>query len=274
MITLKRPDEIRQMRQTGELVVQAHRLVRNLLRPGTMTADIDGIIYEFFRQHEAVPVFHEVRHHTPFPAACCVSIDEQVVHAIPSERCLQKGQLVTIDTGCRWNGWCSDAAWTYSVGEMAPHHRKRELLNAGQTAIGILFEGLSQATTWSSVVRRMQSYVSRSGFTLVSAVMGHGIGRELHEDPQVPTAGATEMIGMSEMSGCGRCRNRDFRLEPGLVLTLEPVLTTGTGHTKTLSDGWTVVTCDGAPAVHFEITVAITEDGAVVLTDGLCENTD
>jgi len=239
------------MREAGRLVARAHQLVHQLIEPGRSLRDLDAAIVGLYRQRGAVPVFQEFSSNQGrFPAACCISVNEQVAHAIPNDRRLQSGDLVSIDTGCRLNGWCADAAWSYPVGEVAPS-RKR-LIQAGLDVLGAALDQCRSSRTWSEVAHTMVSSAAQSGFSLVEEFAGHGIGRELHEDPQL------------RVSDTG-----DICLEPGLVLAIEPVVNAGSRHVRQSADGWTLETADGLPSVHFEHTIALTDGGPEVLTEGV-----
>jgi len=258
VIILKSREEIERMRQAGRIVVRAHQVARSLLRPGTTTRELADAVERVLRSEGAEAVFRERGGRRAFPAACCVSVNEEVTHGVPGDRQLRAGDLVSLDVGCRWQGWCSDAAWTYSVG---PADAESDaLLQTGrkllQRAIELL--GDPEVGTWRDVVTRLENVVRARHLRLVEGFPGHGIGRELHEDPQVPLSvgGAGDRAGF-------------FQLRPGLVFTIEPILTNGNALTRVGPDGWSVVTADGRPAAHFEWTVAITDSGPDVLTAGL-----
>lgn len=255
MITLKSRREIELMRQAGRLVARAHQLVRQSLEPGLTTREVDAVVERLFEEHNATPLFKGVPGEVPFPAVTCISVNQQVVHGIPSDRKLQQGDIVSVDTGCRLNGWCGDAAWTYPVGEVDP--LKRRLLQVGEKTLNVAIRELPRRALWSQVAGMMEKTVKQAGFAVVEEFVGHGIGQEMHEDPQVPN-----FIGK-------KLREHDFRLEPGLVLAIEPMVNAGTKRVKILSDHWTVETADGKPSVHFEHTIALTSDGAEVLTEGV-----
>jgi methionyl aminopeptidase len=252
---LRSPREIAEMRKAGLLVWEAHRLAASMIRPGVTTAEIDAAIEDFFARHNAVPLFKGVPGHVPFPAVTCISINEQVVHGIPGPRRLAEGDLVSLDTGCKLNGWCGDAAATYPVGRVHPEVRR--LLDVTREVLDLAIKLTASRSRWSEVAREMQAYVKRHRFSVVEAFVGHGIGREMHEDPQVPN------FVSSHLRGGG-----DFQLVPGLVIAIEPMVNMGTKRVRTLSDHWTQVTADGRPSAHFEHTVAMTEFGPYVLTAG------
>ena len=252
MITLKRPREIQLMREAGRLVAKAHELVRGMVAPGVITRDIDLAVEKLFEEHGATPLFKGVQGKVPFPAVCCISVNEQVVHGIPGDRQLEEGDLLKVDTGCRLNGWCGDSAWTYAVGKV--DQVKQQLMEVGEANLKAAIEELGRNERWSQVALIMERMVKQAGFSVVEQFVGHGIGREMHEDPQVPNFVSPQL------------RRHDFRLEPGLVLAIEPMVNAGTKHVRVLSDHWTVETKDRKPSVHFEHTVALTEDGPYVLT--------
>lgn len=255
MITLKTPREIELIRETCRVVVKAHQLVSGMIEPGVKTKAIDAAVERLFAEEGATPLFKGVPGTVPFPAVTCISINEQVVHGIPGERELRQGDLVGIDTGCRLNGWCGDAAWTYPVGDV--DSLKQRLLEAGEATLNVAVEQMGRKRFWSQVAASMAREVRRRGFSVVEEFVGHGIGREMHEDPQVPNYTDEEL------------EKHDFPLEPGLVLAIEPMVNAGSREVYVLEDHWTVETEDGQPSVHFEHTVAMTTDGPLVLTDGV-----
>lgn len=252
MITLKRPREIELMREAGRLVAKAHQLVRGMLAPGVTTREIDAAVEKLFDEHGATPLFKGVQGKVPFPAVTCISINEQVVHGIPGDRRLVEGDLIKVDTGCRLNGWCGDAAWTYAVGKI--DQVKQHLMEVGEDNLKTAIKELGRNQRWSQVAQIMERMVKQAGFSVVEQFVGHGIGREMHEDPQVPNFVSPQL------------KRHDFRLEPGLVLAIEPMVNAGTKHVRVLKDHWTVETKDRKPSVHFEHTVALTENGPYVLT--------
>jgi methionyl aminopeptidase len=254
LIALKRPAEIELMRSAGRVVAEAHRLVRTLIAPGITTAEIDLAVERLFEQRGAQPLFKGVPGKVPFPAVCCISVNEEVVHGIPGNRALQAGDIVKVDTGCRLDGWCGDSAWTYAVGEVS--EECRELMRVGQENLELAIREMGRSERWSQVAEKMESHVRDSGFSVVEQFVGHGIGREMHEDPQVPNFVSKQLL------------RQDFRLVPGLVLAIEPMVNAGGKTVRILSDHWTVETRDKRPSVHFEHTVAITDQGPSILTDG------
>jgi methionyl aminopeptidase len=257
VIHLKSEREIAKMRRSGLAVWQAHQIARRLVAPGVTTAEIDAEIEAYFDKLGGEPLFKNYPHHNRgkprFPAVTCMSVNEEVVHGIPNKRRLKEGDILSLDTGVRINGWCGDAAVTYAVGEIDPEVQK--LLDATVGTLELAFELMHSKGKWSQIAREMAEYVADHGYSTVECFVGHGIGRKLHEDPQVPN-----FLGRA-LRGSG-----DFRIEPGLVIAVEPMVNMGTKRVKMLRDHWTQVTADGKPSAHFEHTIAVTDDGPRRLT--------
>ena len=257
MVNLKSMREIGLMRRAGLAVWQAHQIAAQMVRPGVTTAEIDDAIADHFAQLGAEPLFknypNSIRNKPPFPAVCCMSVNEAVVHGIPTSKPLVEGDILSLDTGCRLNGWCGDAAFTYPVGAISPQVQR--LLDATHGVLKLSIELMNSKSYWSAIAREMATYIGDHGFSTVECFVGHGIGREMHEEPQVPNFASRSLRG----SG-------DFRIEPGLVIAVEPMVNMGTKRVKMLADTWTQVTADGKPSAHFEHTVAITPDGPTLLT--------
>jgi len=241
------------MRKAGLVVWGAHQAAKSVVRPGATTAEIDAVIDEYFRRHSAVPLFKGVPGKVPFPASTCVSVNDEVVHGIPGRRRLKEGDIVSLDTGAKINGWCGDSAYTHPVGQVSPEVQR--LLDVTRGVLDLAIELMAVKTRWSEVAREMAAMVRENGFAVVENFVGHGIGREMHEEPQVPNFVSPQLK-----------RNHDFRLEPGLVIAVEPMVNMGTGQVDVLRDHWTVVTRDGLPSVHVEHTFAITREGVLVVT--------
>ncbi|TWU13856.1 Methionine aminopeptidase 1 [Symmachiella macrocystis] len=240
------------MREAGLVVARAHRAVGKIVSPGVSTRQIDDAVERVFAKHNATPLFKGVPGVVPFPAATCISVNDEVVHGIPSDRRLEEGDLVSVDTGCRLDGWCGDAAWTYAVGRV--DEEKQKLMAAGQSTLTTAIDELQRQQTWAGVAEVMESTVKDAGFSVVEELVGHGIGREMHEDPQVPNFVTPEL------------EEYDFELVPGMVLAVEPMLNAGTADVCLMDDHWTIVTADGRPSVHYEHTLAITAEGVRILT--------
>ena len=245
------------MRQAGICVWQAHQLVGQMVAPGVTTAEIDAVISEHFRQCGAEPLFRNYPHQNQgrpaFPAATCTSVNDEVVHGIPNDRPLPEGAIVSVDTGCRLNGWCGDAAVTYPLGRVSPSVQR--LLDVTLATLNLAYELMHTKPRWSQIAREMAQLVRDNGFSTVECFVGHGIGRQMHEEPQVPNFLSRSLRG----SG-------DFRIEPGLVIAVEPMVNMGTKRVKMHGDYWTQSTLDRKPSAHFEHTIAVTNDGPVLLT--------
>ncbi|MCL2305939.1 MAG: type I methionyl aminopeptidase [Planctomycetaceae bacterium] len=253
MITLKSEREIALMRKAGLVIWYAHRIAESWVKVGVTTQEIDAVIDRFFQDRDAQPLFKGVPGKVPFPAASCISINEEVVHGIPGARKLVEGDIVSIDTGCRLNGWCADAAETHPVGKISEPFQK--LLDVTQKSLQIAIHQLATARYWSEVAREMEIYVKKHRFSVVESLVGHGIGREMHEPPQVPNFISTDLL-----------RNSDFRIQNGLVIAIEPMVNIGSKRVRVGKDHWTFSTIDKKGSAHFEHTIAITHSGPVVLT--------
>lgn len=249
---LKSARELGLMREAGKLVVRALDICREMAKPGVRTIDVDQAVEKFYLEHSATPLFKGYPGRVPFPAVTCLSINEEVVHGIPGPRLLKDGDLLKVDTACRFNGWCADRAITIPIGTVRPERSR--LLKVAQEVLRIAIDELPRRRWWSEVASRMQKHAEGNGFSVVTAYVGHGIGRAMHENPQVPNFVSRET------------RKHDFKLEPGLVLAVEPMVNMGTPDVTTLRDHWTVVTKDGLPSVHVEHTLALTAEGVMVIT--------
>tara|TARA_Y100000758_G_scaffold64707_1_gene41988 strand:- start:213 stop:977 length:765 start_codon:yes stop_codon:yes gene_type:complete len=236
----------------GEIVAAALQAAVELVAPGVTTGRLDEAVADVISASEAEAIFLGEGGRTPFPASSCVSVNHQALHGIPGDRALASGDLVTIDTGCRRNGWCADAAISTGVGDLSSENER--LLAGGRRVLEVALEamgGRAERIHWSEVVDQAHAEAARMGVRLIEGPAGHGIGRVLHEDP---------------VAGWSRPVTADFDVVPGLVLAVEPVVTSGDGRLGLSEDGWTLSTVDGRPAVHFERTVAVTEAGVKVLT--------
>jgi methionyl aminopeptidase len=250
---LRSAREIAQMRKAGLLVWQAHQKAAELVRPGITTAQIDAAVDKFFAEHNAIPLFKGVPGKVPFPAVTCISVNDEVVHGIPGKRVLREGDIVSIDTGCKFEGWCGDSAVTHPVGKVEPEVQR--LLDVTRGVLELAVELMGKRNRWSEVASEMGTFVRDAGFSVVESFVGHGIGREMHEDPQVPNFVSNQLR-----------RNGDFAIEPGLVIAVEPMVNMGNKHVKSMPDFWTQATQDARPSAHFEHTIAVTAEGPWVLT--------
>ena len=253
MVNLRSAREIALMRRAGLVVWGAHQVAAGLVRPGVTTGEIDQAVDRFFADQGAVALFKGVPGKVPFPAACCISVNDEVVHGIPGSRVLRAGDVVSIDTGCSVDGWCGDSAITHPVGGVAPEVQR--LLDCTSGVLALAISLMASRSRWSDVASEMATYVRDRGFSVVENFVGHGIGRKMHEDPQVPNFCTPAFR-----------KNHDFELEPGLVIAVEPMVNMGSKKVRVLADSWTQSTVDGQPSAHFEHTVAITDSGPVVLT--------
>jgi methionyl aminopeptidase len=256
VINLKSPREISLMREAGRVVAKALDQVRRMATPGVTTAELDEAVQAIFKEHDATPLFlgypSSTKGKPNFPAVICSSINQVVVHGIPNRRPLVEGDIVSIDTGCKVNGWCGDSAITLAIGEVSPLAQR--LIETTEATLGLAIRAMGRCQYWSEVAGLMEQYVKSQGFHVIEKFVGHGIGRAMHEEPQVPNFVSKEL------------RKRDIRLEPGVVLAVEPMVAMGTKEVRTLNDGWTVETKDQKPSAHCEHTIAITQDGPVILT--------
>lgn len=246
MIVCKTPRELEIMRQAGLIVALTHQELKKFIAPGVTTGELDAIAEKFIRSHGAVPSF---KGYNGFSGSICASVNQELVHGIPGDKVLKDGDIISIDIGAKFAGYHGDSAWTYAVGRISEEDQR--LLDVTEEA---LFRGLNEAKPGerlSNISHAIQSYVETNGFSIVREYVGHGIGQELHEDPQVPHFGPP---------------NKGPRLKPGMVICVEPMVNAGSRYVKTLADNWTVVTADGKRCAHFEHTIAITETGFEVLT--------
>jgi methionyl aminopeptidase len=246
VIVLKSPAEIEKMRRAARVVAGALDGLRGLVRPGVTTLEIDRFAEHYITGRGATPAF---KGYMGYPATVCASVNEVVVHGIPSDRKLREGDIVGIDLGAVVDGYYGDAAITLAVGEVADDVRR--LLDVAEQS---LYRGIAQAVVGnrvSDISYAVQSYAESFGFSVVTEFVGHGIGRKLHEEPQVPNFGPP---------------GRGARLKAGTTLAIEPMINMGESRTVVLDDGWTAVTMDRRPSAHFEHTVAVTEDGPDILT--------
>ncbi|MDR3182615.1 MAG: type I methionyl aminopeptidase [Planctomycetaceae bacterium] len=256
---LKSAVEIEKMRKAGLIVWHALQIAQALIRPGITTGEVDAQIERFFLDQKTVPLFKGVPGKVPFPAVTCISVNEQVVHGIPGDRVLQEGDIVSVDTGCKIldtgsadKGWCGDSAYTFPVGNVPAE--KQKLMDVTQNVLQLAIDEMPRAAYWSQVAKKMQKYAQGFGYSVIESLVGHGIGRDMHEDPQVPNYMSSETMKM------------DFRLVPGMVIAVEPMINIGTKKVRTLADHWTIVTADREASAHFEHTLALTAAGVRVLT--------
>ncbi len=246
---LKSPREIQIMREAGRIVARVHAALREAIRPGVSTWDLDQLAVATMTRYNATSCFLGYR---GFPANICASINNELVHGIPSrDRILKDGDIISIDVGVRYRGFIGDSAWTYAVGSISA-----EVQRLMQVTEASLYEGITQSKAGNRVIdisRAVQKYVEGHGMNVVREYTGHGVGRQMHEAPQVLNYVSDDSDGR-------------LLLRPGLVVAIEPMVQAGTWQTRTLKDNWTVVSKDGSMAAHFEHTIAITHSGPEILT--------
>ncbi|RME37089.1 MAG: type I methionyl aminopeptidase [Planctomycetota bacterium] len=246
------------MRRAGRVVHRVHARVRELARPGITTGELNEAAEAVIEEAGGTALFRGVTNPQakyPFPAALCTSVNEELVHGIPGDRRLQEGDLLSVDCGVRLAGYCGDAAITVPIGSVSEEARR--LLETTRRALEVAIAEIRPGRMWSEVARAIQDVVEREGFSVVRDFVGHGIGRQMHEEPKVPNFWDPNSRAM------------DFELVPRMVLAIEPMVNAGSHRVRYGdADGWVVVTQDRSLAAHFEHTVAVRDDGADVLTDG------
>lgn len=247
MITVKSASQIEKMRKSCLLTKEILEKLEEHIKPGVTTLQLDKLVYDFYTSHGARPNF---LHYNGYPASICASVNDEVVHGIPSKHCaLKEGDIISIDLGCDLDGWQSDAARTFAVGKISDEAQRLIDVTKQSFFEGIKF--LKHGAKLGDISSAIQNYVESNGFGVVRDLVGHGIGREMHEDPSVPNFGK---------AGHG------VKLEAGMTLAIEPMVTAGDYRVCVLDDDWTVVTDDGSLAAHYENTVLITKDGYEILT--------
>ncbi len=247
MIILKTKQEIEQLRICNQIVARVLEELRQIIQPGITTGELNDRAEQSIKNHGATPAFKGYR---GFPTGLCTSINEQIVHAIPDERKLKEGDIISLDLGAKLNGFYGDAAITVPVGNVG--NKVEKLLRVTE---GSLYKGIEQAVVGnrlSDISQSIQAWVESHGYSVVRDFVGHGIGRSLHEEPQIPNFGNPVP---------------NPRLQEGMVLALEPMVNEGSYEIRILPDGWTAVTADGSLSAHFEHTVAITGNGPIILSE-------
>lgn len=243
---LKSKEEIEQIRRSGQVLGKAHAEVAKLIGPGITTAALDKIAEEYIKDFGGTPSF---KGYNGFPASLCISVNDKVVHGIPNAYVLKEGDIVSIDCGVFLNGFHSDSAYTYAVGTVAAKTQK--LLEVTKEALQLAIRSIVPGSRLGDVGYAVQAHAERHGFSIVRELVGHGLGRSLHESPEVPNYGK---------------RGQGAKLEEGLVIAIEPMVNEGSRNIVQERDGWTIRTADRKPSAHFEHTVAIVEGKADVLT--------
>ncbi len=255
-ITLRSRREIELMRRAGAVVAEVLSKLKELAQPGVTTQRLDDVTMQITAEAGAKALFQGVRNpyaDAPFPGAICASVNEQVVHGIPSpDVVLKEGDILSVDYGAKLEGYCSDAAKTFGIGEISED--KRRLMDVTKELLEIAIAKAAPSVKWSTIAGQMQRCAESAGFSVVTDFVGHGIGTEMHEEPRVPNFVSDELLA------------DDIILDEGMVLAVEPMVNLGTAKTRTLRDDWTVVTKDGKCSAHFEHTIAIVKGGCEVLT--------
>jgi methionyl aminopeptidase len=246
MIILKSPREIELMKEAGLIVYQVHQELAKAVVPGVSTGELDALAESLIRKAGGVPTF---KGYNGFTGSICASVNEEVVHGIPGKRKLREGDVIAIDLGVTYRGYVGDSAFTHPVGQVDPEAQR--LLDVTRIALDKAIEQCYPGKRLGDIGHAVQSYVEAQRMGVVRDYVGHGVGTKMHEDPQIPNFGVPDT---------------GILLKPGMVLAIEPMVNAGTWEVKTLRDKWTVVTADTRFSAHFEHTVAITENGPVILT--------
>ena len=249
VITIKSEKEIELMRRAGYLVSLTHKYLKLYIKPGITTRELDDLAEKFIREHDGIP---SCKGYQGFPASLCISVNDEVVHGIPGKRILKNGDIVTVDMVIGYHGYQGDAAWTYAVGSV--NSEKKYLMEHTEKA---LYEGIKQVKPGNKIgdiSNAVETYAKKHNLGVVKELVGHGIGTNMHEEPDVPNYGK---------SGTGP------KLKEGMVICIEPMLNLGSADVGILDDEWTIVTFDGKPSAHYEHTVLVTKDGYEILTPRL-----
>jgi len=246
MINIYTDDEIKLIKESGHITYETHQYLKQFLKPGVTTKYIDDLAGEFIRSKGGEP---SCKGYEGYPGNICISVNDEVVHGIGSDRCLEEGDIVTLDICTLYKGYHSDSAWTYPVGKI--NKEKEYLMHHTEKALFTGLKELKAGVPLGNASARIGQYAKKRGLGVVHELVGHGVGHELHEDPDVPNYGIY---------------NTGVKLKEGMVIAVEPMLTAGKRYVVMLDDDWTIVTEDGSPSAHFEHTVAIRKDGYEILT--------
>lgn len=246
MIILKSKQQIELMRESGKIVAETHEILRDAIKPGISTLELDTIAENHIRKYNAIPSF---KGYHGFKGSICASINEEVVHGIPGSKTLKEGDIISIDIGAYYKGYHADAAKTHAVGIISEEDRKLIEVTKESFYEGIKFAKLGYRL--SDISHAVQTHVEKNNFSVVRDLVGHGVGTQLHEDPQIPNYGRP---------------GKGPKLKEGMVLAIEPMVNYGTHYVNMLGDGWTIITRDSKKSAHYEHTIAITEDEPLILT--------
>lgn len=247
MIIVKTNDEIMKMKKAGEILASLHKEIKKIIKPGITTLEIDKFVEEYLEGRGAFP---EQKGYHGYPFATCASVNDEICHGFPRDKQLKDGDIVSIDMVVRYDGWLADSAWSYAVGEIS--YEARKLMDVTKESLYLGIEKAMPGNRLGDIGHAIQQHVENNGFSVVKDFVGHGIGKDMHEDPQVPHYGKP---------------GRGARLVEGMVITIEPMVNSGKWNMKLDENKWTARTTDGSLSVQYEHTIAITEDGPVILTD-------
>lgn len=247
MIIVKTMEEIGKMKKTGEILAGLHKEIAKLIRPGKSTFEINQFVEKYLEERGAYP---EQKGYHGYPYATCASVNDEICHGFPREEILKNGDIVAIDMVVRYDGWLADSAWSYAVGELSEEARK--LMDVTKKSLYLGIEKAVPGNRLGDIGHAIQTYVESNGFSVVRDFVGHGIGKDMHEDPQVPHYGKP---------------GRGVRLMEGMVFTIEPMVNAGEYSIKLDDNKWTARTSDGRLSAQYEHTIAITKDGPIILTD-------
>lgn len=246
MIKIKTKEEIELMKVAGSIVFDTHKYLEKYIKPGITTKELDELAYQYIIKRDATPSF---KNYKGYPASICASVNDEVVHGIPNNRTLKEGDIISIDIGVCYKGYHGDSAWTYPVGNISDE--KKYLLKHTEQSLYEGLEAIKEGAYVGDISNRIERYLKDKNLGIIKELVGHGIGKELHESPDIPNYG---------MAGTGPM------LKSGMVLAVEPMITLGSSKIYILEDDWTIVTADGLSAAHFEHTVLVTETGYIILT--------
>ena len=246
MITIKTDSEVQVMREAGKILRDTLILIGESVKPGVTTKQIDKIAHEYIKSRGCIPSFLG---YGGFPGSVCASVNEQVVHGIPCDRVLEEGDIIGIDCGVIYNGWHSDAARTFAVGKISDE--KQRLIDVTKQSFYEAMKVIKEGARLGDIGHAIQEYAESNGFSVVRDLVGHGIGSQMHEDPQIPNYGKA---------------GKGLRLKRNMTLAIEPMINEGTYEVSQLDDGWTVVTDDYKASAHYENTILVTEDGVEILS--------
>ena len=246
MISIKSEEEIELLRIAGEITGSTHNYLKPYIKPGITTLELDKLAEDYILSRGATPSF---KGYDGFPGTVCASINNEVVHGIPSGRTLKEGDIITLDIGACWKGYHGDSAWTYAVGEISD--KKKYLLEHTEKSLFKGLEAIHDGCHVGDIGYAVSKYAKEHGLGVVRELVGHGVGTDVHEEPDVPNYGA---------------RGTGPVLKEGMVIAVEPMLNLGSRKVYILEDGWTIITADGKPSAHFEHTVLVTKDGYEILT--------